>query len=244
MGVQEEGQIVRDDLLDPATAGRLARARAGEDVTRRLSVAALEPGQVGVLEVQVRTLSPTRTYDRKRGGQGLLQRVTLADPTGEVDLVLWDDELAKAAPGGPFQPGAFLRLRGAAVKAGHRGGIELGLGSAAVEPLSSSASAASNGPVDLEGLLGAFGEVRAVGAPPAMRFTMEAALDTDTGLVRVALWDQAVKQARACGERTRVRLSGCTPNPLLDGWWTCSGPVVAAPLSNPGKGFGPAWTGT
>lgn len=217
---------MRDDLLSPGTAARLRRAVGGDDVTRRLQVSSLEPGQNGILDVQVRALSPSRTYERKRGGQGLLQRVTLADSTGEVDLVLWDDELRHAAPAGAFQPGAFLRLRGAAVKAGHRGGVELGLGSALVEPLAAAgAPAGAAAPTTLEGLLGAFGEVRPVGAPPAMRFTMEAALETATGNVRVALWDQAVKQARACGERSRVRLSGCTPNPLLDGWWTCAGPV-------------------
>src|SRR5687768_11761202 len=81
------------DLLEPATAARLARARGGAEVANRLQVATLEPGRVGVLDAQVRAIAPSRTYDRKRGGQGLLQRVTLADATGEVDLVLWDDEL-------------------------------------------------------------------------------------------------------------------------------------------------------
>src|SRR5688572_18471856 len=150
---------MRDDLFEPATAERLARAGAGEDVARHLQVAGLEPGDVGVLDVQVRGVSPARTYDRKRGGQGLLQRVTLADATGEVDLVLWDDE-TRQAKDGPFQAGAFLRLRGAAVKAGHRGGVELGLGSALVET-------APERPVGrpIEGTLASLGEVRPVGAP-------------------------------------------------------------------------------
>lgn len=217
---------MRSDLLDDGVAARLARARAGEDVTRRLELGALEPGQVGVLEVQVRGVAPSRTYDRKRGGQGLLQRVTLADATGEADLVLWDDELRHAGPTGPLQHGAFLRLRGAAVKAGHRGGVELGLGSAIVEPLAD--PRASSGPVELVGVLRAFGEVRPVGAPPALRFSMDATLETLDGTVQVVAWDQAVKQMRAVGLGTRARLAGCTPNPLLPGWWSCPGPVAAA----------------
>lgn len=218
-----------EDLLDEATAARLARARAGEDVARRLLLAALVPGDVGVLEVQVRAVAPTRTYERKRGGQGLLQRVTLADASGEADLVLWDDEVRQAKAGdGPFQPGAFLRLRGAAVKAGHRGGVELGLGSAVVEridpPLAAAAAAGSRaGP--LEGVLRSFGEVRPVGAPPALRFTMEAELDTPRGPVRVAAWDEAVKQLRAAGLGAAVRLPNAEANPLLDGWWTVRAPV-------------------
>lgn len=213
---------MRDDLLDPATAARLARARAGEDVARRLQLGRLEPGQVGVLEVQVRSIGVPRTYDRKRGGQGLLQRVTLADATGEADLVLWDEELRHAKAGdGAFQHGAFLRLRGAAVKAGHRGGVELGLGSAVVEPLPAPAAAAGPGTAGvLEGTLQAFGEVRPVGAPPAMRFTMDVVMATATGRAEVAAWDDAVKRLRAVGEGRRVRITGAQPNPLLDGWWT------------------------
>src|SRR5688572_6749401 len=216
---------MRDDLLEPATAARLARARAGEDVSRRLQVATLEPGQAGVLDVQVRAIAPSRTYSRKRGGEGLLQRVTLADATGEVDLVLWDDELRHAGPAGAFQPGAFLRLRGAAVKAGHRGGVELGLGSALVEPLP---APAAGQPSVLVGVARAFGEVRPVGAPPALRFSMDATLETLDGPLRVVAWDQAVKQLRAAGLGVRVRIEGCVRNPFLDGWWTCEGPVGSA----------------
>jgi hypothetical protein len=215
-----------DDLLDEATAARLRRARAGEGVARRLLLAALVPGDVGVLEVQVRSVAPTRSYNRKRGGEGLLQRVTLADASGEADLVLWDDEVRQAKDG-PFQPGAFLRLRGAAVKAGHRGGVELGLGSALVERIAAPAPPAP-GPAragPLEGVLRSFGEVRPVGAPPALRFTMEASLDTPSGPVRVAAWDDAVKQLRAAGLGATVRLPNAEPNPLLDGWWTVRAPV-------------------
>jgi hypothetical protein len=70
--------------------------------------------------------------------------------------------------------------------------------------------------------------VRPVGAPPALRFSMDATLETLDGLVQVAAWDQAVKQLRAMGLGVRVRLEGCTPNPFLQGWWMCAGPVSAA----------------
>lgn len=222
-GVREADDGFPEDLLEPATAARLARARAGEDVARRLQVATLEPGQVGVLDAQVRAVAPSRTYDRKRGGQGLLQRVTLADATGEVDLVLWDDELRHTGPTGAFQPGAFLRLRGAAVKAGHRGGVELGLGSALVEPLPAPTDPA---PATLVGVVRAFGEVRPVGAPPALRFSMDTTLETLDGPLQLVAWDQAVKQLRAAGLGVRVRVEGCARNPFLDGWWTSSGPVT------------------
>jgi hypothetical protein len=219
---------VQDGLVDAATAARLARARSGEDTARRLRVAALEPGQVGVLDVQVKAVGPPRPYARRNGMQGLMQRVTLADGTGEVDLVLWDDE-RRQCQDGPLQPGAFLRLRGAAVKAGHRGGVELGLGSALVESLPAP-PAAKAGP--LEGTLRELGEVRPVGSPPAMRFTMDAVLETAAGPVRLAAWDLAVKALRAVGVGGRLRISGAAPNPLLEGWWTV--PADARVESLPG----------
>lgn len=219
---------MQDGLVDAATAARLARARAGEDTARRLRVATLEAGQAGVLDVQVKAVGPPRTYDRRRGGQGLMQRVTLADGTGEVDLVLWDDE-RRQCQDGPFQPGAFLRLRGAAVKAGHRGGVELGLGSALVETLPAPAISTSGGV--LEGRLVELGEVRPVGAPPAMRFTVEATLETASGPVRLAAWDLAVKALRAVGIGGRLRVAGATPNPLLDGWWTVPSDAKVEPLA-------------
>jgi hypothetical protein len=226
-GAKEAG-VPLDGLVDDATAARLARVRGGEDPTRRLRVATLEPGHSGVLDVQVRAVGPARTYARRNGGQGLLQRVTLADGTGEVDLVLWDDERRQAQEG-PFQPGAFLRLRGAAVKAGHRGGVELGLGSALVEPLQALAPSAPAGGV-LEGRLLELGEVRPVGNPPAMRFTVEALVETATGQVRLAAWDAAVKALRAVGIGGRLRISGASPNPLLDGWWTVPPDARVEPL--------------
>lgn len=121
-----------EDLLEAATAARLARAAAGESVERRLQVIALRPGDAGVLDVEVVRWGPTRSYNRKRGGTGQMARITFADGTGEVDMVLWDDEVARLRA---WPPGTKLRLRGAPVKAGWKSGVELGLGSARVEIL-------------------------------------------------------------------------------------------------------------
>jgi ssDNA-binding replication factor A large subunit len=117
-------------MIDPATADRLRRALAGEEVERRLQVRDLAPGDAGVLDVEVVRWGPTRSYSRKRGGTGQLARLSLADATGEVEMVLWDDEVPRLRD---WPPGTRLRLRGAPVKSGWKGGVELGLGSARVE---------------------------------------------------------------------------------------------------------------
>src|SRR5687767_10668446 len=66
---------VDPDLLDPLAAARLAAARAGADLAVRLRLGDLTPGQVGIVEAEVRAVAPVRKYQRKRGGEGLLVRV-------------------------------------------------------------------------------------------------------------------------------------------------------------------------
>lgn len=204
------------DLLDPAAAAWLAAARAGADLAVRLRLGDLQAGQVGILEAEVRAVAPVRRYQRKRGGEGLLVRVTLADRSGEADLVLWDDEvgLAKA---GPLQPGAHVRIHGPTVRSGRNAHSppELGLAGAEVVALPAGAD------VTVDGLLVAIGPTRPVGDPPALRFTCELTLDTSVGALRVVAWDAAVKAALAAGVGARVRVRG-RPNPFLDGWWTAT----------------------
>lgn len=204
------------DLLDASAAARLAAVRAGADLASRLRLGDLHPGEVGFLEAEVRSVAPVRKYQRKRGGEGLLVRVTLADRSGEADLVLWDDEV-RLAKDGPLQPGAHVRIHGPTVRAGRnpQSPPELGLSGAELVPLPASAEAG------LEGLLVAIGPTRAVGDPPALRFTCELTLATAAGSLRVVAWDAAVKGALAAGVGTRVRVRG-RPNPFLDGWWTAS----------------------
>src|SRR5688500_17144992 len=91
VGTPRRGAV--EPHLNPGTAARLAAAWAGKDLTVRLRLGDLQVGQVGVLEAEVRAVAPVRSYQRKRGGDGLLVRVTLADRSGEADLVLWDDEV-------------------------------------------------------------------------------------------------------------------------------------------------------
>lgn len=203
------------DLLDAKATAALAAARAGQDGSVRLRLGDLAVGDVGLVEAEVRSVGPVRTYARKRGGEGLLQRVTLADRSGEADLVLWDDEVRLAKPDGPLRVGAQVRIHGPLVRAGRTGGAELGITGAEVVALPAGAER------ELTGLLVAIGATRPVGDPPTLRFTAELTLDTASGPVRVAAWDGAVKAALAAGVGRRVRVRG-RPNPFLDGWWTAT----------------------
>ncbi len=202
-----------DGFLEPATAERLRLAQTGADVARRLRAGELVPGDVGILEVEVRGVSPVRPYRRKRGGEGLLCRVSLADASGEVELVLWDAE-TRLAQDGPFRTGSRLRIAGAAVRAGYRGGIELGLGSAVVESVGR-----GSGVSTLAGVVVDLGETRPVADGGRMRFNADVVLDGPAGVVRVVAWDEALRALRQAGRGAAVALENVSPHPALEGWF-------------------------
>jgi hypothetical protein len=207
-------------LLGPATEARLRQALAGTDVALRLHLGALQAGATGVVEAAVRQVHPVRPYVRKNGGNGLIGKVTLADATGEAVLVLWDDE-TRLLQDGPFQPGAFLRLQGASVRAGRRGEAELALGAAIVTPLEAAASPLSR----LEGTFLGVGPTRVTGAPPAVRFQADAQVQAPGGVAHIALEGEPLRDLRSILPGATVALDGVTAHPVLEGWWI-AGPAT------------------
>ncbi len=190
---------VPEGVLSPEAMARLA------DVTeRKLTVAQLDVGAWGVLDVVVDHLVPPRTFRRKNGSEGTVQRAVLSDATGTIEMVLWDGEgeLTK----GPLAPGQRVRIRGATVKAGWRGGLELGLGSAVLEPFDDDL-------VRLEGTIVSISDTDIVDG----RFRADVVLRTDSD-VSVVVWDDTVKQARDAGIGGHFVVDAA-PHPALDGWY-------------------------
>lgn len=206
-------------------AERLRRAAAGHDVGRRLALGDLQPGDVGVIEAVVRQVHPPRPYARKRGGTGLLGKVTLADTTGEADILLWDDE-TRVLQDGPFEPGRTLRIQGATVRAGRRGGCEIALGAAVVTSIEAAASPLSN----LRGTLLSVGPTRVVGSPPRIRFQADVQVEVVGGTANLVAEGELVKALRGILPGAPVAVEGVTAHPLLEGWWL-AGPGTA--LSRP-----------
>lgn len=204
------------DGVTPAIAGRLERARDGDE-SRRLHVADLRPGQYGVLEVDIRHVHPAHTFQRRGGGDGTLRRVTVGDATGEIDVVLWGDE-GRFAIDGPLVPGAHVRLLGPEVRDGYRGATELHLGGCRIEAMQTPEAAH-----ELTGRLHEISDTRTVGEPPSLRFQADLALETAAGPVHVLLWDDAIKRVRTVLPGARMRVTGCRPHPQLDGWYIADG---------------------
>ncbi|MEA3202370.1 MAG: hypothetical protein QOI63_36, partial [Thermoplasmata archaeon] len=94
------------------------------------------------------------------------------------------------------------------VKAGYRGGVELGLGSAVLERVETPATST------LSGTLLSLGETRVVEGPP-VRFQADALVRTDAGERTVVLEGDLLLKARAAPGAV---LSGLAPHPALDGW--------------------------
>lgn len=200
------GPATASRLLDEPTAQRLA----GPAQATYLRCGELQAGAVGVLEAEVRRVQATHEFQRRDGTPGRLRRVTLADPTGEADLVLWGDETDLAADA--LAPGRHVRLRGPTVRDGFRGGVELHLGAAALEPLLDDGQA-------LAGTLAHLAESEIVNGPDGPRFRAEARIDTRGGPRHVVLWDDAIKQAIAAGPGQPVAFPDARPNPAVDGWF-------------------------
>lgn len=213
-----------DGLLEPEVAARLANARAGGIEARDLRVADLRPGDCGVLHVTVVHVEAPRTFHRRGGGSGTLCRVALADASGEVDLVLWGEEVAKVRDG-TLCPGAAVVLRGAAVKDGWKGGVELGLGSAVLEP---GLVGQPDGSL-VQGLVVSVGRTNIVGEPPAERFNADLHLETGAGPATVVVWDALVPQAKQLQPGDHVAVAGVSAHPALDGWWVADGGASLTP---------------
>lgn len=205
-GGVELGQLVADNI-GPELQARLDRALDGQDEARHLKIGELEVGDWGVIRAHVSHLHPPRAFQRKRGGEGTVGRVALADGSGEVDMVLWDTELQ--ATRDLLQPGTEVILRGATVKAGWKGGLELGLGSAVIEAA----------PTATE-LTTIAGEILSIGdtEPIEGRFRADVQLKTEAGEVWVVVWDDAVKEARDAGVGATWTIPA-KKHPVLDDWF-------------------------
>ncbi len=187
--------------LAPKTAARLAAHLQGEVAPRTLRAGHLAPGDAGVLRATFVHLVAPREFTRRNGNKGLVARARFADATGEVEMVLWDEEVQVAAA---WRPGQAYRLLGVVARAGYRGGVELSL-PPVIEEI----------PPELGSLEG---RVETMGATEVVdgRFKAEVTLDTQSGPVHVIVWGPVIKEIRAAGVGAVIRLAPVSEHPLLD----------------------------
>ena len=107
------------------------------------------------------------------------------------------------------------------MKAGYRGGVELGLGAAVLEPVDGD---------ETTSLVGTVGDLPATRVVEG-RFQLELPLRVEGRDVVVVLWDDAVKAARD-GAPGSLRIDGVEPHPVLDDWFLGDGAAVS-PVPQP-----------
>ncbi len=203
-------------LVEPAVAERARRAAAGHDAAKALRFDALVAGEIGVVRSTIVALGLPKTFRRRSGGEGRLLRVTLRDATGEADLVLWDEEVVRAAA---WRPGARLVLWGTAVKAG-RDSLELALGTARIEIEGPTASG-------LTGILVAVSPTRTVDGGVQAEVEMAVA----GGLATLVVQGGTVAHVAGLQAGTRLVWSDASAHPVLEGWWLV--PPGSRPAASP-----------
>ncbi|MDQ1279225.1 MAG: hypothetical protein QG670_485, partial [Thermoproteota archaeon] len=96
------------------------------NVEERNKICDLKEGDVAVNIIGiVRGISPMSVFERKDGTKGSVMRVSLADGTGRVNMVLWDEAVESTKKIGK---GVFFKLINGQVKKGMGGGLEVHTG--------------------------------------------------------------------------------------------------------------------
>jgi replication factor A1 len=70
-----------------------------ESVPPKTFISDLRPDRVATIEATVVKLEPVREFEQRSGGNKKVRNGTLKDGTGEIQLVLWGDEVDAVAEG-------------------------------------------------------------------------------------------------------------------------------------------------
>ncbi|KXB03881.1 hypothetical protein AKJ45_00030 [candidate division MSBL1 archaeon SCGC-AAA261F19] len=99
-----------------------------EPEVRKLRIGDLSAGMSGIEIVgRVALIYSIRDFERKDGSPGKVVNLLLQDKTEKIRVVLWDEK-AVLVEEGEIEKGTPVRLKGAYVKRGFRGELELNLG--------------------------------------------------------------------------------------------------------------------
>lgn len=204
-------------LCDRKTAAMLVAHEMGVDDSCKISEISLERENVAFIGKVVQAWG-VREFTRDDGTVGRVANLKVADETGSVRLVLWDD-LADLVKVGEIEVGDNLKIRGY-VKEGMnglevnigRGGrleptdedVEVGDSKKQVEEL-----ALGQSDVDLTGVVLGIGSTRTFSRGEGEEGRVRGiTLGDETGSVRVTLWDDRTEDAEHLREGDVVEVIG------------------------------------
>jgi replication factor A1 len=120
-------------FLTRESAARAVAVELGAELSdfifkRRVSVSDLVSGLGNVTVVgRVIFVSPVQVFTRSNGQEGRLRRVFIADKTGELGVLLWDDKVEMLEKESLI--GKLIRFSHGYVRVGYYGKLELNIGS-------------------------------------------------------------------------------------------------------------------
>jgi len=131
--IQQKREQMGPDLVNEESAAMIVARDLGIDLQQlspraRMKIADINEGTRSVtLTAKVVGIDTVREFARAGGGTGRVASITVADDTGRIRVVLWDD-MTKAVSSGVVSVGCWVQVRGAYVRKGLRGALELNLG--------------------------------------------------------------------------------------------------------------------
>ena len=178
---------------------------------------------------------PVQTFSRKDSSQGKVARLLLADETGDLKLVLWDDN-TNVVETGKIQQGQILKVLHAYVRESLNGKLELHLGRKGELEISPKDVDESRYPYTIEPMdkIGTLkperGKTHVLGwvtqAFPASEFTRKDGtrgkvrrlrLKDETGETTIVFWNEKVDELSTVNESDRLQIIDARIKTQLDG---------------------------
>ena len=131
--IQQKREQMGPDLVNEESAAMIVARDLGIDLQQlspraRMKIADVNEGTRSVtLTAKVVGIDTVREFARAGGGTGRVASITVADDTGKIRVVLWDD-MTEAVSSGAVSVGCWVQVRGGYVRKGLRGALELNLG--------------------------------------------------------------------------------------------------------------------
>ncbi len=131
--IQDKREQMGPDLVNEESAAMIVARDLGIDLQQlsprpRMKIEEITEGTRSVtLTAKVVGIDTVREFSRDQGGTGKVTSITIADDTGRIRVVLWD-EMTKAVSEGAVSIGSWVQIRSAYVKKGLRDALELHLG--------------------------------------------------------------------------------------------------------------------
>lgn len=206
------------DLIDEDAAAYLLVDKLGCNKANVVELADIHPGQEATVQGIITSITPPHTFTKKNGKQGKVSNLIITDETGSLPIVLWNDDVNKIETG-EIRPHMKMKIINGYTKQG-RNGVELHVGrwsSMSIDATKQSTTAQLKGK---NHRLGTKNEEKIKGTVLSISptnvffkkdesygFVSKVHLKTTTGIQRITVWDDQVKNLQQFNQGDTVEFS-------------------------------------